>query len=231
MADEPENLEEYEAANDFVDSLLRGHRPAPPVGMPGDKAATLRMAALLNSVTARESVPSPAFAQRLAARLGGTADRVPSASWRPSRRGFLGGLAAALALLFGGAAGDRLALRLSQASPGPGWIPVASAAELTPGVVRRFAHAGVVGHVLNIGGKLWALSAVCTHQACLLNWQPAAQLFECPCHGAAFNPDGTQHPIPTYQRILPSLQRLPAMAANGQVFVHIPGDPPAPSSY
>ena len=140
-------------------------------------------------------------------------------------------LAGAVTLVIGGAAGDRALLRLS-APEGFGWIPVASAAETPPGTVKRFVANDMVGHLMNIGGKLWALSAVCTHQACLLDWEPATQLFACNCHGAAFNANGTQHPIPTYDHVLQPLTRMPTATLNGRIFVQLPPpDVPSISPY
>ncbi len=38
--------------------------------------------------------------------------------------------------------------------------------------------------------KLVAVSAVCTHLGCRLNWVGAEGVFRCPCHGSSFHPDG-----------------------------------------
>lgn len=35
---------------------------------------------------------------------------------------------------------------------------------------------------------VWAVSTVCTHLGCVV--KPAAEGFECPCHGSRFAPDG-----------------------------------------
>jgi len=35
-----------------------------------------------------------------------------------------------------------------------------------------------------------ALSALCTHMPCVLNWSTTRTQFECPCHGATFNQNG-----------------------------------------
>ncbi len=35
-----------------------------------------------------------------------------------------------------------------------------------------------------------ALSAVCPHLRCIVNWNQVNKRFECPCHGAKFNEDG-----------------------------------------
>ncbi|PSN13360.1 cytochrome B6 [filamentous cyanobacterium CCT1] len=36
-----------------------------------------------------------------------------------------------------------------------------------------------------------AVSPVCTHAGCTVDWDRGQELFICPCHGGRFNPDGT----------------------------------------
>ncbi|MGB3309037.1 MAG: Rieske (2Fe-2S) protein [Nodosilinea sp.] len=36
-----------------------------------------------------------------------------------------------------------------------------------------------------------AVSPICTHAGCTVDWDRAQELFVCPCHGGRFNPDGT----------------------------------------
>ncbi len=35
-----------------------------------------------------------------------------------------------------------------------------------------------------------AMSAICTHLRCVVRWTEPREVFECPCHGAKFNPVG-----------------------------------------
>ena len=63
--------------------------------------------------------------------------------------------------------------------------------ELQPG------EAGVVGAGISgvaayrdDDGQLHAVSAVCTHLGCLVNWNPAEKTWDCPCHGSRFGFDG-----------------------------------------
>lgn len=60
-----------------------------------------------------------------------------------------------------------------------------------------------------------AFSAVCPHLGCLIAWNGARRLFECPCHGATFDLDGkvTAGPPP---RPLPEQT---ATVVDGKVFV------------
>jgi len=36
-------------------------------------------------------------------------------------------------------------------------------------------------------GELHEFSAVCTHLACVVHWNPAERTFDCPCHGSRFD--------------------------------------------
>ncbi len=44
--------------------------------------------------------------------------------------------------------------------------------------------------VLKLDGGFLAMSSVCTHLHCIVNWNEALKTFECPCHGGKFNPEG-----------------------------------------
>lgn len=38
--------------------------------------------------------------------------------------------------------------------------------------------------------RLFALEARCTHLGCTPRWEPDLGLFQCPCHGSRFTPEG-----------------------------------------
>ena len=40
------------------------------------------------------------------------------------------------------------------------------------------------------GGAFYALSAVCTHLGCIVNWKSDENVIACPCHGSRFNTEG-----------------------------------------
>jgi cytochrome b6-f complex iron-sulfur subunit len=50
-----------------------------------------------------------------------------------------------------------------------------------------------------------AFSAVCTHLGCIVHWNQAERVFECPCHAAAFDAAGQvvsgppPSPLPEYK--------------------------------
>jgi glycine/D-amino acid oxidase-like deaminating enzyme/nitrite reductase/ring-hydroxylating ferredoxin subunit len=39
-------------------------------------------------------------------------------------------------------------------------------------------------------GDLHAVSAICTHMGCVVNWNNTDESWDCPCHGSRFSPDG-----------------------------------------
>jgi len=52
-------------------------------------------------------------------------------------------------------------------------------------VIRR----GLARHAVyrDDAGELHEFSAVCTHLACVVHWNPAERTFDCPCHGSRFD--------------------------------------------
>jgi cytochrome b6-f complex iron-sulfur subunit len=44
--------------------------------------------------------------------------------------------------------------------------------------------------ILRTEGGFLAISAICTHLHCIVNWNEVLKKFECPCHGAKFNLNG-----------------------------------------
>lgn len=217
--DEQPSPKQTEAANDYVDALLAGRRPRPPREIAGDEGDALRMAAFLSSAETHQAQPSAAFVEHLRARLAAPQRR----SWldfrltrRGMARGLIGGVAAVAACLVGGQAFQRL-----RGEPVPGgWVPIARAAELTPGSVKRFVAGELEGHVMNIGGKIWALSAICTHMPCVLDWRGQNQEFQCACHEAGrFDVSGQQMGVDEYKQPLPPLPKIPVQQRNGVIYV------------
>ena len=84
------------------------------------------------------------------------------------------------------------------------------------GVYSTFRSEGFF--IIRQGGKLFALSSVCTHRHCLVDVEPNRS-FLCPCHGSTFNPDGQVTHGPA-RRDLPILAT--SVNESGQLLVTIP---------
>jgi cytochrome b6-f complex iron-sulfur subunit len=67
-------------------------------------------------------------------------------------------------------------------------IPIKDVLE---GEVKFFDYAGSSAVVVHKkSGDLVALSAVCTHLGCIVQWEKSQQDFVCPCHGGHYSADG-----------------------------------------
>ncbi|HEU0169217.1 MAG TPA: Rieske (2Fe-2S) protein [Chloroflexota bacterium] len=217
---EQDDMRAVDAANAYVEALLRGEKPAAPRPLQGDDAAVLRQAAQLAAVDRREVVPSAEFVSRLHERVVGEPRRPAWLGWRINRRVFAGGLAGGVAAVVVAMFGEQVTARLPGHTSLPaGWVPVAKAAELPPGTVKRFIAQDVEGHIMNIGGNIWALSAICTHMACVVDWQAADDAFLCPCHGAEFDTAGRQMGVDDYGVRLSPLARIPVQQRDGELYV------------
>jgi cytochrome b6-f complex iron-sulfur subunit len=53
--------------------------------------------------------------------------------------------------------------------------------------------------IIREGGEFHAISAVCTHLGCTVQWKEERREFDCPCHGSRFGEDGSviAGPAPT----------------------------------
>lgn len=152
-----------------------------------------------------------------------------------SRRGLmLGGLTAAAAAVIGGAAGAALEAT-SQPSPGANhpappqaslvmdgvgsWVAVAKESSVPVGAVVRFETDAIIGYLRHTASGFVALSGVCTHMACLLQWNGVDRTFDCPCHGSRFLESGKQAPGARYS--YPPLPSIKTKVEQGQVWVYV----------
>ena len=68
-----------------------------------------------------------------------------------------------------------------------GWITVCSLSELPPGAHRVVDVDGAQVAVFNLGGELYAIEDVCTHDGGILTGGPVeGDVIVCPRHGARF---------------------------------------------
>jgi cytochrome b6-f complex iron-sulfur subunit len=88
--------------------------------------------------------------------------------------------------------------------------------DVPEGEARFFEYAGSSAVLVRKqGGGLVALSAVCTHLGCIVQWEKEKQDFLCPCHAGHYSADGivTAGPPPK------PLPKLPFAVADGFITV------------
>jgi Rieske Fe-S protein len=127
-----------------------------------------------------------------------------------ARRGLLKAIGGALAALLGAAVAAPIAVLIGhpirRVTRDEEPLPVGKIDRLPEGVpvraevvapVRRDAWAryenvplGAVW-LIRRGDRVRALSPTCPHAGCFVDWQPARGAFACPCHGSAFDLEGT----------------------------------------
>jgi len=200
----------------YLDALIAGERPSPEDVASGDEAEMARLAAEMAGAASRDTAdPDPAFVEQLRLRMraadaGLAAVQIPppvrdlaaepagQRPWRLSRRQLLQGGIGAAAGLAAGLIGVSVARPSPVAAPSLGgdedlvagegfWQKVAQLADLPPGTAARFSTAAFDGFVVNDSGDVRALSSVCTHMGCTLQYRPEWQDLRCPCHGASFD--------------------------------------------
>jgi cytochrome b6-f complex iron-sulfur subunit len=87
---------------------------------------------------------------------------------------------------------------------------------LPTGSARFFPHARQPVYVMRLSSnEVVAVSAVCTHFHCILNWDASARLFRCPCHRGSFDQFGNvlSGPPPS------PLPKLQVETRRGEVYV------------
>ncbi len=64
--------------------------------------------------------------------------------------------------------------------------PVAGLSDIPPGTIMPF-RSGLFYLVRLEDGGLMAVSMVCSHLGCTVNWDAAEKVFKCPCHSSSFD--------------------------------------------
>jgi nitrite reductase/ring-hydroxylating ferredoxin subunit len=207
---------------DFVDDLIHNRRPR-RFKASAEEMQALQGAAALRSVQPGADLPNRHFIERLGRQLRSQME-APPVRQSVSRRALLRTAGFAAAAGVAGAVVERTitAQPLGQQAtltPDQGtWRAVAAVTDVPAGQAIRFSSGPVEGVVVNDGGTIKAVSAVCTHQGCLLLLDAAAHRLRCPCHPTVFSVTGKllSYHLATPPANLPGLQ---ARVRDGQIEV------------
>lgn len=219
----------------YVEALLRNRRPK-PFAPTQDEVKMMAAAIDLAAHALDDAEPRPAFVEQLRERLEREqqrAERIPPQrpAWRaPVRRRLLAAgaltvsgaaVGVAGAQLLGAGAATAPAAEPDEITPVHGaWQTVADSENLPEGAVLAFDLGPVTGFVQRTGGRVQAVSGICTHQGCRLESTGSGRLV-CPCHGATFDLAGTNLTRPRLMNHpLPPLPRLPVREDGGQIQVY-----------
>jgi nitrite reductase/ring-hydroxylating ferredoxin subunit len=206
----------------FVDDLIHNRRPRRFTASPEELDA-LQAAAELRSLQPGADLPEREFIDRLGRQLQSRLDPQPQ-RWSVTRRTLLRSAGLAAAAGVAGAVIDRSIVSQPDGgqatlTPSQGsWRAVAALADVPAGQALRFSSGAVEGVLVNDGGTIKAVSAVCPHQGCLLRLDAAAHRLRCPCHPTVFDLTGklVSYHLPTPPANLPAVQ---ARVRDGQIEV------------
>jgi cytochrome b6-f complex iron-sulfur subunit len=204
-----------------LDKVLANESPRGELfGLEPEEQKMLRMAQLLHG-SKPESV-RPEFVDRLHDEL------FPPPKKVSRRTAFISGMGALAAGVLAGIGLDRVKSNSKPAYTAlvgwhGKWVPVATVADVQPGAVHGFRAGAIQGFLINQGGQYRALSRICTHMGCSLNFKKDArrQGFVCPCHGAEFDMSGDLiYGVGGYNS-LPSLPKLDVRVKGEAVEVRV----------
>jgi cytochrome b6-f complex iron-sulfur subunit len=220
-----------ERLNDYIDALLQDKSPDQFAAEDAEERDVLAMAARLRLLRPAATVPRPRFRARMRRLLARAINPRPGL---PRRRLLFGGAGTAAAGLLAGLgvslglrnAGVRRTPSASDLAARPalgGWAAVGRVRDLPEGGALAFAAAGVSGYVTRNSDQLSALSAICNHLGCHVQWQPERKRFLCPCDDAEFDRSGIylQEDYAAPPATLPPLTRLAVRAEGDTLYVKI----------
>jgi len=191
-------MDRYDRLDRHIDRLLANRRPQPYVAEDDEERAVLEMAARLRLLQPGAEAPRRRFAATMYARLRRLINGPKGTSRRRIVVGGLGGLAAGIIAGLGLAhtnrgpladLGDRFASP-AQALKAAGWAPAGKLQDVPEGGALAFRTSAFSGYIMRKGNQLSALSAICNHMGCHVDWQQESSQFVCPCDGARFDSSG-----------------------------------------
>ena len=175
----------------IVSDLLRGRRLKLRGGDAEEKEAITAAARLAGARQSPQRM-HPAFRKRLATAL----EHTPRQDRVTRRAALVAGLG-----LAAGVAGGALLGRATEPAPTVAggqpidptqgrWVDVAAMTDLVEGQGKLVRAGGVSAFVFRRGDQVSAVSSICSHLPCELWWDGSNAHLACPCHSAAFHPDG-----------------------------------------
>src|SRR5260370_15093646 len=134
--------------------------------------------------------------QAFRSRRAGSVERGPAEGWMTRR----GALVAGIGFAAGAAGGAFMGRTTGAPASKPGgeaidprhgrWVDVAALSDLTEGQGHQVMAGGIGAFVFRRGDTVSAVSSICSHLPCELWWSHNDGLLACPCHPAAFTPNG-----------------------------------------
>lgn len=92
--------------------------------------------------------------------------------------------------------------------------PVADEAGIPPGSAFPFVYQARPCLLINLGGKIHALSATCTYREAILRWDEERMVLVCPAHGCTFDIRGNVlRGLPTHP-----LANLDVVVSRGKIY-------------
>jgi nitrite reductase/ring-hydroxylating ferredoxin subunit len=189
MSEKPENR-----VDRIVSDLLRGRRLKLRGGDAEEKEAITAAARLVAAGQGAQRM-HPAFRKRMAEAL----ESAPNSGWLTRRAALVAGLGVAAGAVTGGLIGRGLAPSPPTANAGgrpvdPSngrWVDVGALADFNEGQGKRVTAGAVGAYLFRRGDTVTAVSSICSHLPCELQWDGSSAVLDCPCHPASFNLDGT----------------------------------------
>ncbi|HWE61266.1 MAG TPA: Rieske (2Fe-2S) protein [Chloroflexota bacterium] len=217
------SVEQVARLDAFLDDLVNERRPASPA-LNEQELADRLLAAQMRLAREEVEQPTPAFLSRLEETVSQAVAQERRRGRRPglSRGGFLrtvvslaGGAGLGVAAVEGvSVAQDLQRPHTLVAAGNERWYDIAAADEVQDGGTKPFSAGGLLGFLLNDGGQLHAVSAVCTHMGCRLKPTEGGAALHCLCHASRFTRRGT-----VAQGLAPSpLPAITVRVENGRVY-------------
>jgi nitrite reductase/ring-hydroxylating ferredoxin subunit len=191
----------------IVSDLLRGRRLKLRGGDGEEKEAITSAARLAGSRTGPQRM-RPEFRKRLAQVL----KQAPREDLLTRRNALVAGLGLAAGAIAGTVIGRTLEPRAGPLAVGDvinprngRWIDVAALSQLVDGQGRRVTAGSIGAYLFRHGDSVSAVSSICSHLPCELQWDGSGGLLACPCHPATFTSAGVStddtYPLPSLKTL------------------------------